>query len=313
MKEAGPKEWALIESLLNQSMVDQRKSRRWGIFFKLLTFTYIFFALWMFSPNNWMPEKPTDKHTAVVDVEGMIAASQDASADIIVSGLRDAFESKQVAGIILRINSPGGSPVQSGFVFNEILRLREKHPEINVYAAITDMGASGAYYIAAAAEEIYADPASIVGSIGVISSGFGFSDVMDKIGIDRRVMSSGNNKAMLDPFSPVKKEEVEKFQILLGVVHQQFIDSVRKGRGDRLKETEETFSGMFWTGQQALEIGLIDALGSPGYIAREVIGVEEIVDYTVKPNPFDSFADKLGVSLGKGFAMALGIVPFGLK
>ncbi|MBL4866761.1 MAG: S49 family peptidase [Pseudomonadales bacterium] len=313
VKPGSSKEWALIESLLNKSVAEQRKSRRWGIFFKLLTFAYIFFALWMFSPSNWLPDKKTDFHTAVIDVDGMIAASQEASADAIVSGLRDAFESKEAKGVILRINSPGGSPVQSGFVFNEILRLKEKYPDKKVYAAITDMGASGAYYIAAAADEIYADPASIVGSIGVISSGFGFSDVMGKVGIDRRIMASGDNKAMLDPFSPVNPEEVEKFQVLLGVVHQQFIDSVRRGRGERLKENKETFSGMFWTGRQALEIGLVDALGSPGYIAREVIGYEEIVDYTVRPNPFDAFAEKLGVSLGKGFAIALGVTPFSLR
>lgn len=312
-RPGSPREWKLIESLLDKSMDEQRKSRRWGVFFKLLTFAYLFFAIYMFTPSNWELDGVDEGHTALVDVEGMIAAAEPANADTIVSGLRDAFEAEKSKGIIIRINSGGGSPVQSGFVFNEILRLREKYPEKKVYAAITDTGASGAYFIASAAEQIYADPASIVGSIGVISAGFGFSEVMEKIGVDRRIMSAGTNKAMLDPFSPVQPKEVEKFQVILGVVHQQFIESVTKGRGDRLKVTEDTFSGMFWTGEQALELGLVDALGSPGFIAREIIGADKIINYTISPNPFDEILGRLGVSIGKGFATALGVTPFGLR
>ncbi|PCJ44874.1 MAG: S49 family peptidase [Moraxellaceae bacterium] len=305
----GPsKEWKLVEQLALQSLEEQKKSRRWGIFFKFATLLYVIFIFVAFRSEAGGGDgaKSYEPHTALVDVVGIIMAGREAEADVIVGGLRDAFEAKHSKAILLRINSPGGSPVQSNMVYNEIMRLKEKYPEKKVYAAITDAGASGAYFIAAAADAIYADPASIVGSIGVISDGFGFTKVMEKIGVERRVYSSGDNKAMLDPFSPLNAEQSAHFSSLLNNVHEQFIRAVRQGRGDRLKEDETIFSGLMWTGEQALELGLIDGLGSPGYVAREVVGVEEMVDYTQRPSPLQSIFDRIGVKIGITIAESLG-------
>jgi protease-4 len=227
----------------------------------------------------------------------------------VVSGLREAFKDKNTVGIILRINSPGGSPVQSGYIYDEIMRLKGLNPDIPLYAVITDICASGGYYIASAADEIYADQASMVGSIGVVMNGFGFTDAMDKLGVERRLMTAGTNKGFLDPFSPLKEEEVSHVKGLLGNIHQQFIDAVKSGRGERLSESPEIFTGLIWTGEQGVQLGLVDALGSSSYVAREVIGNEKIVDFTPRPDYWERFADRIGMTmanvLSSQFSMSL--------
>lgn len=300
------RDWKLIEKLVMSLQSEQRKSRRWGVFFKILTFVYLFALLFMLKgPVESGLSDATGEHTALIEIRGPIAADEEASADNIVGALRDAFEAPDAKAIVLRINSPGGSPVQSGYVNDEIERLRQVHPDKKVYAVISDMGASGAYYIAVAADQIYADKASLVGSIGVVGGGFGFTGLMDKMGVDRRLYTSGEHKAFLDPFSPEEPEEVKFWNQVLGNTHQQFIEQVREGRGDRLKESAELFSGLIWTGEQALDLGLIDGLGSASYVAREVIGQEELVDYSHRPSPFKQLVDELGVSVGSGVANAL--------
>ncbi|KZZ33060.1 S49 family peptidase, partial [Oleiphilus sp. HI0086] len=219
-------------------------------------------------------------YTALVNLEGVIASGEEANADFLVTGLRAAFEAEGTQAVVLRINSPGGSPVQSGYVYDEIKRLRGLYPETPLYAVISDIGASGAYYIAAAADKIYADKASLVGSIGVVASGFGFVDTMKKLGVERRLYTAGAHKGFLDPFSDEKGDEVEFWESVLNTTHQQFIAKVKEGRGERLKVDEEIFSGLIWSGEQALEKGLVDGLGSAGYVAREVVGAEEIIDFT---------------------------------
>ena len=304
------KAWKLLEKTLQVGVVEQRRARRWGIFFKLLTFIYLFAALALFSPLLELGKSSSaaESYTALIDVRGMIAADESASADNIVGSLREAFEDEKVKGIILRINSPGGSPVQSGYVYDEIKRLRGKYPDTKVYAVISDLGASGAYYIASAADEIYADKASLVGSIGVTAATFGFVGTMEKLGVDRRVYTSGEHKAFLDPFQPQKEDETRFWQGVLDTTHKQFIDSVKKGRGDRLKSEghPELFSGLIWTGEQALTLGLVDGLGSSSYVAREVIGAKDIVDFTREESPLDRFTKKLGTSVAERLALWMG-------
>ena len=293
------KEWKIIEKTMLQLSVEQRRSRRWGVFFKLLTFIYLFIILALFNAGmNPAGGGKGESHTAIVDLSGVIAADEDAAADVIVSGLRAAFEDENTKGIILRINSPGGSPVQSGYIYDEIMRLKALNPETKVYAVISDIGASGAYYVAAAADEIYADKASLVGSIGVTAAGFGFVDTMDKLGVKRRSYTSGAHKGFLDPFSPEREDEVQFWQSVLKTTHNQFIGKVKEGRGDRLKDDPLMFTGLVWSGEQALELGLIDALGSPGFVAREIIGEDNIVNFTPKPDPFEKFTQRLGASIG---------------
>ncbi|WP_426141660.1 S49 family peptidase [Pseudomonas sp. DWP3-1-2] len=307
---ADAKSWKLLEKTLLASVQEQRRSRRWGIFFKLLTFIYLFGALVLFTPLMSFDKgvSSSENHTALIEVQGMIADNESASADNIVGSLRAAFKDAHTKGVILRINSPGGSPVQSGYIADEIRRLRAEKPAIKVYAVITDLGASGAYYIASAADQIYADKASLVGSIGVTAAGFGFVGTMEKLGVDRRTYTSGEHKAFLDPFQPQKADETAFWQSVLDTTHRQFIASVKLGRGDRLKDKEhpELFSGLVWTGEQALPLGLIDGLGSASYVAREVIGEKEIVDYTVKESPLDRFSKKLGASVAQQIAMWAG-------
>ncbi len=300
------KEWKLIEKTVSQLGVEQRRSRRWGIFFKLLTFAYLFGLLVLmdsgFSKNV---KHDAEKYTALVDLRGVIADGEEANADFLVTGLRAAFEDKGAQAVILRINSPGGSPVQSGYVFDEIKRLREIHAEKPLYAVISDIGASGAYYIAAAADQIYADKASLVGSIGVVASGFGFVDTLEKLGVERRLYTSGNHKGFLDPFSEEKPEEVEFWKGVLSSTHEQFISKVKEGRGDRLKINETTFSGLIWNGEQALEMGLIDGLGSAGFVARDIVGAEEIVDFTPQPDPFERLSKTLGIAAASAMSKIL--------
>lgn len=303
------KAWKLLEKTLQAGVVEQRRARRWGVFFKLLAFIYLFGALALFAPGLKLDKAASaESHTALIEVRGMIMADEEASADNIVGSLRAAFEDKKTKGIVLRINSPGGSPVQSGYIYDEIKRLRGEHPDTKVYAVISDLGASGAYYIASAADQIYADKASLVGSIGVTAATFGFVGVMEKVGVDRRVYTSGEHKAFLDPFQPQKAEETRFWQGVLETTHKQFIDSVKKGRGERLKVDQhpELFSGLIWSGEQALQLGLVDALGSSSYVAREVVGARDIVDFTRKENPFDRFTKKLGASVAERLALWMG-------
>ncbi|MDO8332608.1 MAG: S49 family peptidase [Pseudomonas sp.] len=308
--DADGKSWKLLETTLLAGVQEQRRARRWGIFFKLLTFVYLFGALAMFSPmlNLQKAAARGESHTALIEVRGMIADQEAASADNIVGSLRAAFDDPKTKGVILRINSPGGSPVQSGYIYDEIRRLRAEHQDIKVYAVITDLGASGAYYIASAADEIYADKSSLVGSIGVTAATFGFVDVMAKLGVERRVYTSGEHKAFLDPFQPQKADETKFWLGVLDTTHRQFIDSVKQGRGDRLKVDghPELFSGLIWSGVQALELGLIDKLGNSSYVAREVIGAKELVDYTVQDSPLDRFAKKMGASVAERLALWTG-------
>ncbi len=297
---SGTKEWKLIEKMVSTLGAEQRRSRRWGIFFKLLTFVYLFVLAVLFSGRWQAGSGAADYgvHTAAVDVYGVIADKEDASAEVILESLQDAFQDEGSVAVMLRINSPGGSPVQAGYVYDEIKRLRGLYPEKKVYAVISDIGASGAYYIAAAADEIYADKASLVGSIGVTASGFGFVDTLEKLGIERRVYTAGEHKSFLDPFSPEKPKEVEFWRSVLDNTHQQFINQVRMGRGDRLKEDDRMYSGLIWSGEQALDLGLIDGLGAPEFVAREIVGAEKIVNYTIQEDPFQRFAKSLGASMG---------------
>ena len=307
--------WKLLEKTLLAGVQEQRRARRWGIFFKLLTFIYLFGAVALFSPALQFGSSRGGEgsHTAVTNVRGMIADEEPASADNVVGALRDAFEDDKTKGVVLRINSPGGSPVQSDYVYREIKRLRALHKDIPVHAVIVDVGASGAYYIASAADNIYADKASLVGSIGVIMNGFGFTEAMDKLGVERRLLTAGEHKGFLDPFSPVNEAEVVHTKGMLANLHQQFINVVKNGRGDRLVDDEKLFSGYIWSGEKSLELGLIDGLGSSSYVAREIIGEEKLVDYTIKPTFIDRFADRLGASMGTVLANTVGLKNLQLR
>ena len=295
----------VLENLALASLKEIRAKRRWGIFFKLAGLAYLV-AILVFAVEWGGGEKLVEtKHTALINVEGTIVAKGDTSADKITGALQAAFESKGVAGIIMRINSPGGSPVQAGIVYDEIRRLRAKFPDIPLYAVVEDMCASGGYYIASAADNIYVDKASVVGSIGVLMDGFGFTEVMDKIGIERRLLTAGNNKGFLDPFSPQDQTQKQHAQILLEEIHQQFIDVVRKGRGGRLKESPEMFSGLMWTGAQSVRMGLADDFGTVDSVARDVIKEENILDYSVKENIAERFAKRLGADVSQSLILRL--------
>jgi protease IV len=297
------REWELLENVVMASVLEQRRARRWSIFFKLLTFLYIAWFIWMiFGAGKVERGAISGSHTAVVTVTGEISDSSDASADAIIAGLQAAFDAPKSKAVVLRINSPGGSPVQSAYVYEEIRRLRALHKDKKLYAVITDMGASGAYYIAAAADQIYVNPGSLVGSIGVIMQGFGVQGLMQKLGVEDRTMTAGENKAIMSPFEPVKPQDKAHVKSVLDAVHQQFITAVRQGRGQRLKESPEIFSGLFWTGQQAVELGLADGFGSVDSVARTVIGAEDVVDYSEMPDPMTAVLRKLGASMGDAVA-----------
>ncbi len=289
----------VLENVVQNSLSEQRKARRWGIFFKLLTFAYLAVLLGVFLYRGAGADV-ADSHIGVIEIKGVIAAEEMANANAVAGSLRRAFENDACEGVILAINSPGGSPVQSGQIYDEIKRLRALHPEKKVYAAIAELGASGAYYIAAAADEIYADKASLVGSIGVVGSGFGFVETMEKLGVERRQYTAGDHKGFLDPFLPENEEEKEFWQSVLQVTHEQFVGVVKEGRGDRLGDHPDLFSGLIWSGEQALELGLIDGLGSAGYVARELFGQDNIVDYTMKLDPIEQALSRLGVAIGEG-------------
>src|SRR5882672_7788405 len=278
-------ERGVIERLATEGLLEQKRTRRWGIFFKLLTFASLFatllLAIGAFSEGT---RTCLDKCTAVVEMRGELDAEGQASAENIMSGLQAAFKNKGTQGVVLRINSPGGSPVQAGEINDEIRRLRAKYPATPIYAVVEEVCASGAYYVAVAADQIYVDKASLIGSIGVIIDGFGFVGAMDKLGIERRALAAGENKAFLDPFSPLSPQQRDYAQKMIAEIHQQFIGVVKAGRGARLKETPELFSGLVWNGARSVELGLADGLGSVDYVAREVIKAEDVVDFTVKEN-----------------------------
>ena len=290
----------VVTQLAEASLKEQRRSRRWGIIFKLLTFAYIGVVLFMIGEASLTKVTINEKHTALVELTGVIADKEKASADHIVTALRDAFDNEKAAGVILRINSPGGSPVQSGYIYDEIQRLRKENPDTPLYAVVTDICASGGYYIASAADKIYADKASIVGSIGVRMDNFGFVDAIQKLGVERRTLTAGENKALLDPFLPENEKTKAHMQNMLSEIHQQFINAVKEGRGDRLDTSVEgLFSGLIWTGETAVKNGLVDELASSSYVAREVIGEETIVDYTVQDDLLERFAQRLGSTVAQ--------------
>lgn len=302
MAESGNWERQTLEKVALAAVTEQRRARRWGIFFKSLGFIYLFLVL--FAVLGWFnqAEVPVGgKHTALVDLQGVIAPGAQASADRVIEGLQKAFKDRNTKGVILRINSPGGSPVQAGQINDEIRRLRAKYPDIPLYAVVDDICASGGYYVAAAADKIYVDKASIIGSIGVLINGFGFTGSMEKLGVERRLITAGANKGFLDPFSPEDPKQKEYAQNMVEEIHQQFIDVVRKGRGTRLKETPDMFSGLVWHGAKSVELGLADAFGSVDSVARDVIKAENIVDFT----PQQSLADRLTRRFGTAASQAL--------
>jgi protease-4 len=287
----------MLEKLLLSSLQEQRRARQWSIFFKSLTFGYLFILL--FVGLGWFGDSDmsiSGKHTALVELRGVIAPDSISSADNVNAGLQHAFKDQKTQGVILRINSPGGSPVQAGYINDEIRRLRAEYPRIPLYAVVEDVCASGGYYVAAAADKIFVDKASIIGSIGVLMNGFGFTDAMDKLGIERRLLTAGKNKAFLDPFSPVNPEQAEYAKKMLDDIHKQFIEVVQEGRGNRLKNTPEIFSGIVWTGQKSIDLGLADAMGSAEYVAREIIKAEHIVDYTTREGFAERFAKRFGAA-----------------
>ena len=296
-------ERGVLEKLAMSAIQEQRRARHWSIFFKVLTFGYLFILLFLFM--DWKDKGETalgtGKHTALVEMFGVISPDSAASADNMIPSLQEAFKDKNTQGVILRINSPGGSPVQAGQINDEIRRLRAKYPAIPLYVVVEDICASGGYYVAAAADKIFVDKASLIGSIGVLMDGFGFTGAMAKLGVERRLITAGENKGFLDPFSPSKPEHQAFVKQMLTEIHQQFIGVVRQGRGKRLKETPDTFSGLVWNGQKGVEMGLADGYGSLESVARDVIKAEKIVDFTTKEN----FVDRLAKRFGAGVASAL--------
>jgi len=296
----------VLEKLALEALAEQRRVRRWGIFFKALGFAYLAVILGMVV--DWgQTEKLAEgaKFTALVNLTGVIKAKGDANAEHVIESLQAAFEDKHTAGVILRINSPGGSPVQSGILNDEIWRLRAAHPAIQLHVVVEDVCASGGYYVAAAADKIFVDKASIVGSIGVLMDGFGFTGSMDKLGVERRLLTAGANKGFLDPFSPQNSQHKAHAQQMLDQIHSQFVDVVRKGRGKRLKDDPEMFSGLMWTGAKSIELGLADGYGTLDSVARDVLKAEDVRDYTVKSNFAERFAKKFGATAAEGAAGVL--------
>jgi protease IV len=287
-----------LEKVALAAVQEQRRARYWGIFFKLLLFTYLFLLLFLWL--GWIGKKDvssTGRHTALVELRGVIGPESAASADNVIAGLQAAFKDKYTQGVILRINSPGGSPVQAGHINDEVKRLRAKYPNIPLYAVVEDICASGGYYVAVAADHIYVDKGSIIGSIGVLMDGFGFTGLMDKLGIERRLLAAGENKGFLDPFSPIRENQVQYAETMLEEIHKQFITVVRQGRGQRLKETPELFSGLLWVGTRSVELGLADEIGSVDFVAREVIKAEDIVDFTPRENVAERLARRFGAAM----------------
>ena len=288
-----------VHNLARDLMNERRTERRWRVFFRLSWLAVLLTLLWLLMADRMHRGSPTGPHTALVELHGEIAAGSEASAEQLMAGLRNAFEDKSARAVVLRINSPGGSPVQAGIIYDEIRRLKVLHQK-KVYAVVEEVCASGAYYVAVAADEIYVDKASIVGSIGVLMDGFGFNGLMDKLGIERRLLTAGDNKGMLDPFTAQNPKQRAYAQAMIDQIHQQFIQVVREGRGKRLKETPETFSGLFWNGEEAVKLGLADKFGSLDFVAREVIKAEDVIDYTPRENVAEKLAKRFGASIGEG-------------
>ena len=294
-----------LQKLLEGYRHDQRSDRRWKNFFRLSWLCLGALTLWyLFSNHSALNTAPSQEHIALIEIRGEIGTGAETDADAVVESLRAAFDDSGTKAVVLRFNSPGGSPVHAGIINDEIFRLKAKH-QIPVYAVIEESCASAAYYIAVAADQIYVDKASIVGSIGVLMDGFGFNGLMEKIGVERRLLIAGQNKGFLDPFSPLLPPQRAHAQQLLDEIHQQFVEVVRKGRGERLKETSETFSGLFWTGEQSVKMGLADDMAGLNQVARDVVKIEEIVDYTRRENITDRLAKRFGVAIGEGAIRAL--------
>lgn len=292
-------ERSTLERLLLAHLDEQRRTRRWGVFFKLMALLWLFSLIAVIAhlgDGDFVSTKP---HTALIELQGQIGGQDGVSADMLNSALNSAFSDRHTRAVVLRINSPGGSPVQAGQVHDEIRRLRDKYPKIPLYAVVDDVCASGGYYIAAAADKIFVDKASLIGSIGVLMDGFGFTDSMRKLGVERRLLTAGENKGFLDPFSPLDPGQVQHARAMLGDIHQQFVQIVRQGRGDRLKETPELFSGLIWSGARSIELGLADGLGSLDYVAREVVKVEDVVDFTPKQGLAERLARRIGTGIGE--------------
>ena len=297
-----------LEKLAFASLNEQKATRRWKTFVRLSWLLFFIVLVWMVLHRGAPTTSTTVAHTAVVEIKGEIAAGADASAEFINAALKAAFEDEGAKAVVLLINSPGGSPVQAGMMNDEIRRLKAKHKK-PVYAVVEETCASAAYYIAVAADQIFVDKASIVGSIGVLMDGFGFTGLMDKLGVERRLMTAGENKGFLDPFSAQTDKQRAFAQVMLNQIHQQFIIAVKAGRGQRLKETPETFSGLFWTGQQAIELGLADQLGGLDFVAREIVKTEEIIDYTRRDNVAERLAKRFGAAVGEGAMKAVRTLP----
>jgi protease-4 len=293
-----------LEHLTSELLRDRRSERRWRVFFRLAWLGLFLFVVWAIMAQRGHGTTPTGPHTALIEVRGEIAADAESSAEHLMSGLKTAFEDSGSQAIVLRINSPGGSPVQAGIINDEIKRLKAKHKK-PVYAVVEEICASGAYYIAVAADDIFVDKASLVGSIGVLMDGFGFAGTLDKLGVERRLLTAGENKGMLDPFSPQNEKHRAYAQAMIDQIHQQFIKVVKDGRGKRLKETPDTFSGLFWNGEEAVRQGLADKYGNLDFVAREVVKAEEVIDYTPKENVAERLAKRFGASIGQGAVKAL--------
>jgi len=295
----------VLEKLALFAVKEQRARRRWSIFFKIAGLAVFVFVVWSAFNYTKSEAEPVGTHTALVEISGTIEAEGRGSAAAVIPALDKAFAADDSMGVILKINSPGGSPVQAGMINDEIVRLRKEYPKKPLYVVVEEMCASGGYYIAAAADKIYVNKASIVGSIGVLMDGFGFTGLMDKVGVERRLLTAGENKGFLDPFSAQNPKQKEYAQQMLNEIHQQFIDVVRKGRGQRLKETPETFSGLFWTGSKAVEMGLADGFGTVDSVARDVIKAEDLVDYTQTEGLPERVLKKFGVAVGSGVAKSM--------
>ncbi|CAG1769624.1 protease IV [uncultured bacterium] len=289
----------IIEKVALAAITEQTRARRWGIVFKTLTFLYLAAVLFAMSPNAKKEMGHSGKeHTAVIDIVGMIAEGKDVTADNVIKSLRAAVKDKNTKGIILHANSPGGSPVQSHYIYTEIRNIKKQNPKLPIYAVVSDVCASGCYYIASASDKIFVSPASLIGSIGVLMDGFGFVDGMKNLGVERRLITAGTHKAMLDPFSPSKPEETAYIQGLINQVHQQFITAVKDGRGNRLKETPDMFSGLVWTGEESLKNGIADAYGDDRTVAKDLIGAEKLEDFSEKEEIFDKLFGKMGAAFG---------------
>ncbi|MES2950183.1 MAG: S49 family peptidase [Pseudomonadota bacterium] len=297
-----------LETLALAAITEQRQARRWRNGIRLAWLAFFVVLLWVGMDRGGSATDASTPHTALVKIQGEIASGAEGSAELIVAAMRSAFEDKGAQAVVLLINSPGGSPVQAGIINDEIRRLKTLHKK-PVYVVVEETCASAAYYIAAGADRIFVDKASVVGSIGVLMDGFGFTGLMDKLGVERRLMTAGENKGFMDPFSPQTEKQRVFAQAMLDQIHQQFINVVKAGRGDRLKETPETFSGLFWTGQQAIDMGLADQLGNLDYVAREVVKAEELIDYTRKDNVAERLVKRFGASIGEGSVRALRALP----